>query len=62
MKSKSVNNAVKLIKKNVICFYYKKSDHYKNQCLSLSKNINSTVINEIKIKRKDWCLMKFCWI
>ena len=53
MKSKPVNNTVKLIKKNVICFHYEKLNHYKNQCLNLLKNTNSTVINEIKIKRKD---------
>ena len=60
MKSKFINNTIKLIKKDVICFYYEKSDHYKNQCLSLLKNVNSTVINEIKIKKKDWYLIKFC--
>ena len=53
MKNKSANNVVKSIKKNVIYFYYKKSDYYKNQCLNLLKNMNSTVINKIKIKKKD---------
>ena len=53
MKNKSVNNAVKSIKKNVICFHYKKLNHYKNQYLSLSKDVNSIIINEIKIKKKD---------
>ena len=53
MKSKFTDNAIKLIKKNIICFYYEKSDHYKSQYSSLLKNVNSIVINEIKIKRKN---------
>ena len=60
MKSKSANNAIKLIKKDVIYFHYEKSNHYKNQCLNLSKNMNSIVINEIKIKKKNQHLIKFC--
>ena len=53
MKNKFADNIIKSTKKDVICFYYKKSDYYKNQCLNLLKNVNSTVINEIKIKKKD---------
>ena len=60
MKSKSADNTIKSTKKDVICFHCKKSNHYKNQCLSLSKDTNSTVINEIKIKRKDQHSTKLC--